>query len=773
MFLLTNKKFMGISEVKKSLRNSYIILSVCAVYTIAVIVACMYVPKASSYAYALYDKKGILIGAQVAADGQWRFEPSTVPAKFEQCIIQFEDSRFYYHRGIDVLSLARAFRDNSSSNRIVSGGSTITMQTARLLMGNKKRTYSQKIKEALFAEFLEWRFSKKQILSIYSSNAPFGGNIIGLEAASWRYFNRAPHDLTWAESATLAVLPNQPSLVKPGYNADILLKKRNFLLQKLHSKGIIDSKTLELSLQESLPGKPYNLPMIAPHFLFYEKAHAAKGQTKFYSTLDSSLQTKVTRLTENWSKKFSALGIENAAAFVIDTKTKNILAYVGNTYSGRRNLKTKDVDMVQAHRSSGSLLKPFLYAAMIDSGKMLPEQLVIDIPTRMGSYVPENNIKQYSGVVPASTALTQSLNIPAARELRVYGVTPFLDYLKRCGFTTFNKTGAYYGIPLILGGGETTLYEITNVYASFMNRALDEESATSFPASVGVSYITLKTLSEGNRPLDEAQWQRYANSKRIAWKTGTSSGNRDAWCIGTTPEYTVGVWVGNAEGNGTINLTSATTAAPVLFDIFSILPSTSFPQEPVMNLKHVKICAKSGYLAGPDCTSIKMIQKPEGAPMSAACPYCRTVTLTHDKKFQATQEDLINEYKNTELIKEKYFVLPTWLERWYVKQDVSYLKLPSFVPWHKGTDTKSFEIVFPEENAIIIIPIEITGKQGAVVFEAAAKKSNSILYWDIDGEFIGQTQYIHSKEVSPPSGKHTLTITDNTGTIQRRNFFVK
>ena len=159
--------------------------------------------------------------------------------------------------------------------------------------------------------------------------------------------------------------------------------------------------------------------------------------------------------------------------------------------------------------------------------------------------------------------------------------------------------------------------------------------------------------------------------------------------------------------------------------------------------------------------------------MSAACPYCRTVTLTHDKKFQATQEDLINEYKNTELIKEKYFVLPTWLERWYVKQDVSYLKLPSFVPWHKGTDTKSFEIVFPEENAIIIIPIEITGKQGAVVFEAAAKKSNSILYWDIDGEFIGQTQYIHSKEVSPPSGKHTLTITDNTGTIQRRNFFVK
>jgi penicillin-binding protein 1C len=722
--------------------------------------------KGGPYSYAIYDRHGTLVGASTASDGQWRFAPSAVPANFEEAVITFEDKRFYVHFGVDIISIYRALLSDIRAGYIVSGGSTITMQTVRILGHNPKRTVAQKVKEALLAVLYELRYTKKGILELYAANAPFGGNVVGLEAASWRYFNRPPDSLTWAEAATLAVLPNQPSLVYPGANKDILRSKRDRLLRRLCSRGCFDSRTLQLSLDEPLPGRPYPLPSYAPHYLEFMKTRHP-DETGIHTSLDSTLQKNTAQILERWSLQFSHSGINNAAAIIIDTATGSVLAYCGNTGRNGRNAATGDVDIIQSRRSSGSLLKPFLYAALLDSGMLLPDQLVRDMPTRIGSYKPDNNVPIYRGAVPASEALSRSLNIPAVLELREYGISAFLDYLKKCGFTTFDRTADDYGLPLILGGGEITLYEAARAYASLMDKA---NGSGTFPASTGAAYLTLAALEEGIRPADEALWESYANAKKIAWKTGTSSGNRDAWAIGTTCEYTVGVWTGNAEGQGSPELQSIRTTAPVMFDIFSTLPVTSWPDVPYDDLVLETVCAASGFKAGSSCAETKKILRPAAAPESRLCPYCTTVSLTPDGKYQASAQELTGQYAGQLPRVVKRFVLPPAVEYWYTRHSLGYHTLPPHLPFSSRSAQKELAIVFPEQNATICIPVEIDGTQGAMVMQAVNRSKDAVIYWDIDGEYLGCTKTIHEMTAHPSYGSHVLTITDSRGSRKVRTF---
>jgi penicillin-binding protein 1C len=724
--------------------------------------------------FSIYDRKGELLGAAVASDGQWRLPPGKVPAKVAKAIVTFEDRRFYLHPGVDPLSLARALYQNATTGRVVSGGSTITMQTARLLEGNPPRTVCQKLGEAALAALLEARFTKREILSTYAANAPFGGNVVGLEAASWRYFNRAPGDLTWAEAATLAVLPNQPSLVNPSEGRSLLLAKRDALLASLSRRGFLNESDLALALAEPLPEEPYPLPRKAPHYLELMKR---KGSS--ITSIDSKTQTTVAGILERWSARFASSGIRNAAAIVIETGTGRVLAYVGNTGALRADGANADVDVVQARRSSGSVLKPFLYGAMLDAGLILPEQLVVDIPTRVGSYKPENNLPSYQGVVPADEALSRSLNVPAIRELRDYGIAPFLETLRNTGFTTFTRTADEYGLPLILGGGEVTLEEATRAYAALMNRASGKKAkaaANSFPESPlsrGAAWLTLEALVEGTRPSDEALWQSFASARKIAWKTGTSYGNRDAWAIGVTPTYAVGVWVGNATGEGRPELKSISTAAPVLFDLFSILPASHWPEAPEAELEIVKACAESGYPAGPDCAKTTTARKPAGAKLGYPCPYCRTVSLTEDGLYQATAGDLTGKYEGELPLARKQFVLPPAIERWYVMHARTYRKLPPWIPGHRGDSAKAdLSVVFPESGARVFIPVDLDGSPGSLVLQAAHRDPRATLYWDIDGEYLGETRDFHQLEVRPKPGKHVLTITDERGARAIRSFEV-
>ena len=305
--------------------------------------------KGTCYSTVIEDRNGELLGARIASDGQWRFPPSdNVPDKFKEAIIEFEDRWFLYHPGVNPVSIVRAAIGNIKAGRVTSGGSTITMQVIRLSRG-KERTFWQKIIESVLATRLELRLSKKKILALYASHAPYGGNVVGIEAASWRYFGRPPEELSWGEAATLAVLPNAPSDIHPGRNRERLLAKRNRLLRDLHKRGKLDDLDLELALDEPLPLEPVALPMDARHLTeYYSKI--SKGE-RVRTTIDIHLQRQVQEIADQWNDEFSITGINDLAAVVTDVKTGDILAYVGNADPDRKR-PGADVDIARSPRST-------------------------------------------------------------------------------------------------------------------------------------------------------------------------------------------------------------------------------------------------------------------------------------------------------------------------------------------------------------------------------------------------------------------------------------
>ena len=356
-------------------------------------------------ATVITSKNDQLLGALIADDGQWRFpETDSIPEKFKICILQFEDEYFYKHPGFNPISIFKALKQNISSGEVKRGGSTITQQVIRLSRKGKSRTYTEKLKELILATRLELRYSKDKILSLYASHAPFGGNVVGIDAASWRYFNRNAHDLSWAESAALAVLPNAPSLIYPGKNQTKLLKKRNQLLKKLFDNGTIDELTYNLSIVEGIPQKPYPLPQIAPHLL-QKFAKSQKGN-RIKTTVDLRLQDQVNGFVEQHYNQLKQNEIHNIAVLILDVNTRQVLSYVGNSPTDKNHQNF--VDIINKPRSTGSILKPFLYASMLDAGDILPNTLVADVPTQFGNYSPKNFNDEYDGVVSADLALSRS-----------------------------------------------------------------------------------------------------------------------------------------------------------------------------------------------------------------------------------------------------------------------------------------------------------------------------------------------------------------------------
>lgn len=523
------------------------------------------------------SEEGFLLGARIADDGQWRFpKKDSVPYRFEQAILHFEDEHFYRHPGFNPVSILKAFYQNTITNKR-RGASTISQQVIRLSRKGKKRTYTEKLMELAQATRLEVRYNKKEILSLYVSQAPFGGNVVGLETAAWRYFGVAAEDLSWGQSAALAVLPNAPALVFPGKNEEILKKKRDRLLKKLFEKGIIDEVTFSLSVLEALPGKPFPLPDIAPHFV--EKVRKTHPGQRLHTTVNFDLQNKLNHIANAHYSQLKQNEIHNIAILVLEVDTRRVIGYVGNAIHTKEN---PFVDVIDKPRSSGSLLKPFLYASMLHSGEILPKTLIADVPTVINGYSPKNFDRTFQGAVPVNRALNRSLNVPAVRMLQTHGLDRFYNKLKAVGMERLNRSSNHYGLSLILGGGETSLLEVTNAYAglastvNFFNTSSSEYRNLEFTKPVfltneeaifgaiqqqpplfhaGAIYKTLNSLKDSNRPEGEEQWSFYTESIPLAWKTGTSFGFKDAWAIGVTPDYAIGVWVGNADGEGRPGLT--------------------------------------------------------------------------------------------------------------------------------------------------------------------------------------------------------------------------
>ena len=551
--------------------------------------------KGISYATVVTDRGGELLGARIADDQQWRFPPcDTVPFRCATAIVQFEDRHFYRHPGVDPGALVRAAVSNLRAGHVVSGGSTITMQVIRLSR-RRERTFWQKVVEAVQATRLELRYPKKRILALYASHAPFGGNVVGLEAAAWRYFGRPADQLSWAESATLAILPNTPSSIHPGKGRDKLLEKRNRLLEKLHKRGYIDAGTLEDALEEPLPDAPYPLPSLARHWV---EAQPRGERTR--SCIDIHLQRQAEAVADRWSDELDRGGIADLAAVILDIRTGETVAYIGNT-SPLRARTGSDVDIARAPRSTGSILKPFLYCAALQEGVILPRTLLADTPVNLNGFTPENFDRQFHGAVPAAEALARSLNVPAVHLLRRYGAPRFLDILREAGLSTLNRDASDYGLSLILGGGEGALLDITRAYAGMVRRYEGLETDSPFRDRTALWY-TFEALKEVNRP-DEIDWKLIRSVRKAAWKTGTSYGSRDAWAVGVTPDYAVGVWCGNADGHGVAGMTGAKTAGPVLFELLGLLPaSAEWFDEPLLSPGMTFFGPRASQRSLPSCT---------------------------------------------------------------------------------------------------------------------------------------------------------------------------
>ena len=748
--------------------------------------------------YVIEDKDGNLLSASIASDGQWRFPyDENVPPKFIACITAFEDKRFFIHPGVDAAALARAAIRDIRSKELAQGASTLTMQVIRLIRHETNRSIWEKIVETIQSVRLECSYSKKEIIALYASEAPFGSNVVGLDAAAWRYYGRSPEKLSWGEMAALAVLPNAPALVHPGKNSEVLLKKRNALLDKLFENKVLTASDCELSKLEPLPGSPVPLPQWAPHLLqrFKEDKNIDnRTSSRITTTININLQKNVIDILNEHHNILKGNGINNACALVLDVGTGNVLSYVGNIYDPSKPELESDVDVIKAPRSPGSALKPILYAAMFTDGMILPNSLVPDIPTQIGGYAPQNFDLDYDGAVPASQALSRSLNIPAVRLLQQYKYQRFYDLLKQLGITTLGRPADNYGLSLILGGSEVTMWDLAGIYAG-MARTLNHQAKNkglalkndfhppnyindyAFQKKQGDEVITsldatsiwfaFQAMQEVMRPGEEGLWQEFSSSQKIAWKTGTSFGFRDAWAIGVTSKYVVAVWTGNTDGEGRAGLVGVQTSAPIMFDIFRYLPvSKPFP-EPQYNFAFVPVCKQSGYRANIDCADIDTIMVSKSGYRSPLCPYHRLIHLDATGTYRVNE----NCESPSNMVHKSWFVLTPAMEWYYKQKNHDYKPMPPFKPGCEYSGMgKQLDLIYPQQDAKIYVPLEIDGNRGKTIFKAASRNPGGKIFWHLDDEYVGTTTNFHQMAFSPSPGKHLVTIVDENGETVTREF---
>lgn len=764
--------------LKKHLKKILVLLGLLIAYYFCLPKILFNTPTAT----VVESKQGLLLGAKIADDGQWRFPiVDSVPYKFERCLLNFEDAYFYQHPGFNPISMFKAMAANISAGSTVRGGSTISQQVIRLSREHQKRSYGEKCIELILATRLELRYSKEEILKLYASHAPYGGNVVGLEVAAWRYFGLLPYQLSWAESATLAVLPNAPSLIYPGKNQEKLLLKRNQLLKKLYAVQIIDQTTYELALLEKLPQKPYPLPNLASHFV-QQVSKTQKGE-RVKSTIDQELQQNVNAVIEKHYLLLKQNQVYNAAVVVLEVKTRKVLAYVGNTPTDK--FHEKDVDMIMANRSTGSVIKPLLYSAMLDAGELLPDMLVPDVPTQIAGYTPENFNETYSGAIQAKKALARSLNIPAVRLLQTYGLQKFRDQLEVFELGGLHKPADYYGLTLILGGAESNLWDLCKTYANlastvnhfnetsseyfkneFSTPVWNQHSSLNFGTKssektvfdAGSIYLTFEAMKEVNRPEGSESWEFYDSSKEIAWKTGTSFGNKDAWAIGVTADHVVGVWVGNADGEGRPNVTGVSSAAPILFDVFDVLPNTAWFSKPLDEFTSIEVCAESGYLASEICPK-KIIDIPNKQNYVKVCHYHQTIHLDKNRQFRINSscEEL------SQTVSESRFVLPPLMEFYFKKTHPTYTVLPPFRKDCIRENSIAMEFIYPKDRSKIVLAKNFEGKKNELILKVAHTKPTTKVFWYIDSTFLKETKDFHEIAILPKTGVHTIAVVDELG----------
>ena len=711
------------------------------------------------YSVSVLDNNGNIIGVYLNKDEQWHLKSTDeIPEKLKRAVMVFEDKNFYSHNGVDFSAVIRALKDNIFEKRRT-GASTITMQAVKMAQP-KERSYFNKYLEIVHAFKLEKYYKKDEILKMYLNNAPYGGNIVGYKTASYMYFRKSPKELTWSEAALLAVLPNSPGLMNVEKNREKLIEKRNFLLKKLYEENFIDERQYRISLKEPVPDKRYSFPVLAPH-LVRRLVNENKDKKIIKSTIDSEIQKKTEKAVKDYSEFLKLSGINNAAVLIINNKNYEVTAYAGSQdfYDFENN---GQVDGITAKRSPGSLLKPFLYAKVIDEGIAAPQSKIPDVPLYFSNFSPQNANKKYYGMVEMRDALIKSLNIPFVELLKDYGEDKFFYFLKDI-LNFEDKNPERYGLSLILGTKEFTMEEIGILYSglanygNFKNLKYTEESTEEGRQLLtkGASYLTLTTMRELERPGME---KFYREKNPVSWKTGTSHGRRDGWAAGVTPEWTVVVWTGNFTGEGNPNLTGVYTGGNLLFNILKFLPKTE--KEFVMpnDLEKIKVDSETGYRLKYDIPYKEIFYPKDAKPLKVS-PYYKKIFVNKNGEETDSRDESFNERE------EKYIlVYPLEVVNYFVRENLDVSNIFS-----EKTAEKTIKFIYPKNNLKIIVPKDFDGEKSLIVKIANIK--NRELYWYVNKEYAGKSRE-KERSFNLKKGNYEITVVSEKGETAKINFQV-
>lgn len=719
------------------------------------------------YSPVIQTKHQQLLHSYLTSDEKWRMFTTLeeITPTLKKAIIFKEDQYFYYHFGGNPISIFRAAFNNLFKGRRTSGASTITMQVARML-NPKERSYTNKIIEIFRALQLEWNLTKDEILQLYLNLVPYGGNIEGVKAASLIYFEKMPDHLSIAEITALSIIPNRPNSLRIGRSNDLIKKERDKWLERFELNDLFDSKDIADALDEELDAKRNVLPRIAPHLSFRLK-NEFQDQRIIRSSIDLNTQLKVEAIVKNYVLQLYQYNIKNAAVLILDNESMTVKAYVGSSdyYS---NIDGGQVDGIRAIRSPGSTLKPLLYGLAIDKGMLTPKSIIADVLVNFRGYQPRNYKENFNGNVSMEFALANSLNIPAVKVLDRLQPRIFIEALSRSGFKQIEKDREHLGLSTVLGGCGTTLEELTRLYAAFAHEGKlsninflsgDTIQFRDNVLSEASNYMISEILTGVVRPDLPSQWKNSTSLPKVAWKTGTSYGRRDAWSIGFNKKYTVGVWVGNFSGEGVQELTGSDMAAPLLFNIFNAIDQESskewFSMPKGVNFRHV--CTESGQVPNEFCDSQQLDYFIPGISDYQKCSH---------KKYVYVSSDSTKSYCNTcrpenGYVKALYPNHSPEIISYFETEEINYIKIPSHDP--------DCERVFTQSAPKIISPIDkleyLVDKADTMQVMLSCQAANNVeqVYWYVNDKYYRSALANENIYFTPNEGKVKISCADDKG----------
>lgn len=739
------------------------------------------------YAPVIVAKDGTVLHTYITKDQQWRMKArlDEITPQLKDAILLKEDKHFYHHYGVNPLAVGRAIINNVFHLKRTSGASTITMQVARML-DRKPRNYWNKCVEMFRAVQLEKNYSKEEILQLYLNLVPYGSNIQGVKAASILYFNKTPDQLSLAELTALSIIPNQPNYLVIGKDNDRIVAERNKWLHRFEAAHLFPETVIKDALQEPLTASRHQAPDGMQQFS-WRMRNVYPAATEIHTTIDPIVQKKAEDITFNYSKTLQLQGVYNAAVFIIDNQTHQVLAYIGSPDFEDR-FHQGQVDGVRAVRSPGSALKPLLYGLSFDQGINTPKTIIADVPVNFKGYAPENYDLAFHGNITIEDALRQSLNIPAVKTLNELSVKTFTENLVKCGFASIWHDRKKMGLSMILGGCGVRLDEMTNLYSCFANngeynalqwtipdsvwhdkkniRRLPEGTKIISPAS---SYMLTQILSELHRPDLPNLYDHAGNIPRIAWKTGTSYGRKDGWSIGYNKRYTIGVWTGNFSGAGVAGLSGAGTATPLLFQLFNSIDHNASNEwvAPPKDVAFRLVCARTGMLPNEFCTEQVTDLYIPGVSKNELCRHMKEVWLSVNGKFSYCTSCLPPNGYITKL-------MPDISPEIAVYNNVHHIPYEK-IPPHNPSCTRTFEGQAPMINSLQNDMTYLVIDKGQQQLQLSCATANDVetVYWYINDQFFGSCHSGEKLFFAPNNPRVKISCTDDKGRTSNIEIKVK